>query len=124
MHRNRLLAVPLLIALLLPPPASATTEARKVLWDHWYTMTLNKRTHYGYYNEKVEIRGDKIHFQNTLFKKEEGFINEEQLGTVATNDARLAPLYFNFHSTYRATETNIDGSTKDGILSAKVRQGE
>jgi hypothetical protein len=111
----------LFLALLLATTAFAN-DSSKLLWDNWYTMTSGK-TPYGYYNERVEVRGEKIHFQNKLWKREEGFINEEQLGTVAES-MTLKPLFFNFHANYRATEITIDGNIASNLLTAKIHKGK
>lgn len=95
----------------------------QVLRDTWYTMTLNGKIPYGYYNEKVELRKGRMFVQVHVWKKEEDFINEEQLGTFAENDDTLTPLFFNFHSTYRSTETTIDGTVQAGKLSVQIKKG-
>lgn len=114
-------------AVLADPPASATTtssSASRVLWDGWYTVLVGNKVKYAYYNEKAEIKGDRVHFQTRMWKQEEGFINEENMGAFALNDARLTPLFFNFRSTYRSTETKIDGTVgKDQHLSVRVQRG-
>jgi len=95
-----------------------------VLWDYWYTVTVNQNIRYAYYNDRVEVKDDRIHYQNRFSKQEEGYINEEQLGAFAMNNAELTPLFFNFHSTYRTAETKIDGNVKDGkLLTVKIRKG-
>jgi hypothetical protein len=103
-----------LIALLLLFNSAAFAKAPKILWDTWYTMTIGKDLHYEYQNDHVEIKDNRIFFQNRVWKKEEGFINEEQLGEYAENNADLSPLFFNFHSTYRGQETKIDGTITGG----------
>jgi hypothetical protein len=101
------------------PPAG-----EKPAWDYWYTVTLNGKLHYQYYNEQVSFKKDKIFYQSKAWKKEDDFINEEQLGAFAENTPALTPLFYNFHTTYRASETVIDGTLKDGAtLTFKVRKG-
>ena len=74
-------------------------------------------------NEKVIMHGDKLQFLQHVWKKEEGYINEEQLGAFAKADPDLTPLFFNFRSTYRTTETIVDGTVKDGkSLVIKIRK--
>lgn len=111
----------------LPPSASKSAQEpapnEKVLWDAWYTVTVGKGMHYAYYNDRVSLKQGRVHFQNHFWKNEEGFINEEQLGAFALDDADLTPLFYNFHSTYRANETNIDGNVQDGkIITVKIRK--
>ncbi|MGK5082912.1 hypothetical protein WDW37_06375 [Bdellovibrionota bacterium FG-1] len=110
------------LGLLLPELASATD---RLLWDAWYTVTVNKTMHYEYYNEHAEIKKDRVVFQTHAWKKEEHYINEEQLGAFAANDPDLTPLFFNFHSNYRTTEISIDGNVKDGKqLTVHIRKGQ
>jgi len=96
----------------------------RLLWDYWYTVSVNKVLHYEYYNDHVELKKDRLVFLNHAWKQEEDYINEEQLGVFAQNDVDLSPLFFNFHSTYRSIETSIDGNVKDGKeLTVRVRKG-
>jgi hypothetical protein len=121
----------LLTALLSPSgfasPGAAPAKSQKNLWDHWYTVAIGPEgsaSPYAYYNERVELRESKIFFQHSMWKLEEGFINEEQLGAVASGAPDFAPLFFNFRSAYRGNESIIDGSVDSSsrVLSVKVRQ--
>src|SRR5262245_45224875 len=116
------------------PKAAVVKEEKKktggkVLIDAWYTITLNQGgiggpIRYGYYNDHLEEREGKLYFQNRVWKVEQGFVNEEQLGAMAQNDSDLTPLLYNFHANYRASETMIDGTVKNGKeLTIKVRKG-
>jgi hypothetical protein len=116
-------------------PAKAKTSAKpaisgKLLIDAWYTITLNAGgiggpIRYGYYNDHLESRDGKLYFQNRVWKLEQGFVNEEQLGAMAQDDPELTPLLYNFHSNYRANETMIDGTVKNGNdLTIRVRKGK
>jgi hypothetical protein len=95
------------------------------IWDAWYTVTIGKKIHYEYYHDHAELKGDRIYYQNHAWKKEEEFINEEQLGAFAQDNAELSPLFFNFHSAYRSTETVIDGTVKPNtkLITIKIRKG-
>ena len=115
-------------SLVLSGTASAnqptTGASNRVLWDSWYTVLVGGKVKYAYYNEKVEMKGDRVHFQTRMWKQEEGFINEENMGAFALNDTNLTHLFFNFRSTYRSTETQIDGPVgKDQHLSVRVQRG-
>ncbi|MBY0471159.1 hypothetical protein K2X30_08335 [bacterium] len=88
--------------------------ATKQIWDSWYTVTVKKKIKYAYYNDHFEQKGPKIYFQNKFWKSEENYINEEQLGAYAKDDDNLSPDFFNFRSTYRTTETIIDGTVLNG----------
>jgi hypothetical protein len=113
-----LLAAPALAAPAPPAPKD------KILHDAWYTVTVKPDVRYAYYNDRVELRGGRLFFQNKFWKQEEGYLNEEQIGAYAADDAELTPLFFNFHSTFRTTETTIDGNVKDGkSLTVKIRKG-
>ncbi len=114
----------LLLTLAFSSLAAAATAGGTLVSEHWYTTTLGKGVHYGYYNERLEKRDGKLFFLNQSWKKEQDFIIEEQAGAVATPPPQFGQQFFNFHSTYRSTETTIDGSVKDGMLTVKVRRGK
>jgi hypothetical protein len=106
------------------PAATKATASSKTIWDAWYTVTVGKGSHYAYYNDRVESREGRLFFQNRFWKNEEGYVNEEQLGAFSEDSPELKPLFFNFHSTYRTTETTIDGTVQDGRqLTVKARKG-
>jgi hypothetical protein len=106
------------------PPNQVKPAAEQRLSDSWYTVTVNKVLRYEYYNERIELRKGRLFFQSHVWKREEDFINEEQLGAYAETNADVSPLFYNFHSTYRSTETTIDGTVRDGKeLSVRVRKG-
>ncbi len=104
-------------------PVPQSERQTEILWENWYTVTLNQNTPYGYYMERLEIRRElknsadknivdnsRYFFKNSFWKKEEGFINEEHTGALASISPFLKPILYNYHSKYRATETNIDGT--------------
>lgn len=104
-------------------PNLALADKPQVLWDYWYTVTAGAKTHYGYYEEKVETRNSQVLMKNEYWKQEEDYINREDLGAVSQNDETLTPLLFNFHSVYRTTETIIDGTIRDGkFFSARIKK--
>ena len=91
----------------------------KVLWDKWYTIQVGKQR-YAYYNERFEIKKNRIICRYKMWKKESGFINEEHEGAISQNDAALTPLSYNFYSVFRTTQTKIDGNiSPSGILKVK-----
>jgi hypothetical protein len=112
-----------------PPRGTATAQTaaasgNRVLWDEWYTITVGDGIHYAFYNDHVEVKDGRVIFQTKTTKQEENFINQEQIGVFAEFTPELTPLFFNFHSTYRSTETTIDGNVKDGKqLSVRVKKG-
>jgi hypothetical protein len=92
-------------------------------WDNWYTVTLNGKIPYEYYHETIETQDGRMIYRLHAWKKEEEFINEEQLGAYA-QASDLTPLFFNFHSTYRGSEKTIDGTVQDGrMLVIKSSEG-
>ncbi len=111
-------------------PASASRTAPStpkladgVLWDHWYTVTVGGKIKYSYYSEKVRRTEGRIHYQYSNWKSEEGYINEESLGAYAKDTPFLEPILFNFRSTYRSSETTIDGTIQPGNkLIVKIRR--
>jgi hypothetical protein len=115
-------AVPLSQA--IQPKTEALQAGEKLIWDYWYTATIQKKHKYGYYNDRVVQLDGKIRFKNQFWKMEEGFINEEQLSSIANDDSNLSPVLFNFRSNYRSTIINVDGTAKDGMLTIKIRRGE
>lgn len=90
--------------------------------DYWFTVTLLPKTPYAYYRETLEHKNGRIHFKTQMWKKEEGFINEEQLGAYALDNEILTPLFYNFHSTYRSTELTIDGSATENRLTVRLKK--
>ena len=107
---KNLIAIVILTLLSFLHSSISRAAESKTIWDSWYTVTVNGTTHYEYYNEKVEIKNGKLYFQNSLWKQEEGFINEEQLGAFAENNEEVSPLFYNYHSVYRSSETVIDAT--------------
>jgi len=104
------------------PTLGAGDAAAAPKWDHWYTVTILPQTPYAYYRETIEMPKGRIHFKTQMWKKEEGFINEEQLGAFALDNEILTPLFFNFHSTYRASELVIDGTASESQLKIRIRK--
>lgn len=104
--------------------ASSTASTTTQTWDSWYTVSIGGKIPYGYYHDKVDVKEGKIAFQNQYWKREEGYINEEQLIAFSENTKTLTPILFNFKSNYRGTEVVLDGTFKNGVLSVKVRQNK
>jgi hypothetical protein len=120
--KQLILCMMLALGLSVPMAKAAGSDEGKVVWDYWYTVSVNT-VPAEYYNERVVLRDNKLQFFNHVWRKEEGFLNEEQLGAFAVADMELTPLFFNFRSTYRTSETVVDGNVKDGkTLVAKVRR--
>lgn len=107
-----------------------------VLWDNWYVVTVDlpaqpaagqpaQKLNYSYYNERVEIReSNRLFVQMKMWKKEDGFINQEHEGAFSTNDFNLTPLFFNLYRTQQSTETKIDGTVLTGSrLQIKIQKG-
>ena len=100
---------------------AALKAKAQIGWNAWYTVTLNDKIPYAYYNEVVEIKDNRVHLQLHIWKKEEGFINEDTLGAFAKNDELLTPLFYNYRIAYKTSETQIDGTVDDkGYLNAKI----
>jgi hypothetical protein len=118
----------LLLTILLALAPASTVAAEKTAprssaeWDHWYTVTILPKTPFAYYHEKLERNKGRLHFKTEMWKKEEGFINAEQLGVFSEDNADLTPLFYNFHATYRESEVSIDGSTTNGRLQVRIRR--
>lgn len=109
-------------------PKGPVSPSVETLWHEWYTITVStptgKRVPFGYYSDLAERTQGRIRFQNQMWKKEEGFINEESLGAFAQDDATLTPLFFNFRSAYRDTETVIDGTVQQNRkIGVRSRRG-
>lgn len=106
------------------PAASRASAKEEILWDRWYGITLQPKTPFGYYNERVSKKDGKIFLQTDLWKKEEGYLNEEHYGGVSLDDAVLTPSFYNIRKNYRAIEITIDGSlASDGAFLVKAREG-
>lgn len=95
-----------------------------LLWNSWYTMTVKGKIPFGYYNDRVEKKDGKFAYQNQLWKKEEGFINEERVVSFAKDNETLSPILFNFLATYRDAELVIDGTFSGTELVAKIRRNK
>ena len=105
-------------------PKSKNALSQNVLWDAWYIVTVNDTVPYAYYNEKAEITDGRAHLQLRIWKKEEGFINEENIGAFSKDDAELTPLFYNYGGTYKSAQTIIDGTIDaDHWLNVRVRKG-
>lgn len=86
-----------------PPIAKpAKAVATKIVWDHWYVAKQGAKPYF-VLNEKVESRGDRAFVQTRKWIAETeaeggkaGAIAEENLGTLATADLTMRPLFFNF----------------------------
>ena len=117
-------AILALVLLAVSNTFPSAQAAEKTLWDSWYTVTVGGKTHYGYYNDKITQADGKIRFQNQFWKQEEGYINEEQLGAIADDNAELTPVFFSFRSNYRAAELVIDGNVSGKVLTVKIRKAK
>ncbi|NDD92235.1 hypothetical protein EBZ37_09135 [bacterium] len=104
-------------------PVQAKGQKNEVRWDHWYTVTILPNTPFAYYRESLTHTKGRLHFKTDMWKKEEGFINSEQLGVFSLDDAGLTPLFYNFHATYRATEITIDGTAEKGLMKVRIKRG-
>ncbi len=113
-----------ILALLLLPSATSAGDAASPNFDGWYVVTVHPSLHYAFYREDIEIKNGRLFYQSHMWKKEEGFTNEAELGAFAENNSELTPLYYNFHSNYRNSELTIDGNVKEGkALTVKIRKG-
>lgn len=107
---------------LLTSPVFA--DPTHTVFDAWYTIAAEKNIPYGYYHDHLEKKGDRLYYQSHIWKKEEQFTNEEQLGLYAQDDEDLKPLIYNFRSLYRTTETIIDGTVNEkNIFKVTAKQG-
>jgi hypothetical protein len=99
-----------------------------LLWDNWYTITVNGKSHYAYYNERVEVRNGRVFYRYESWKSEEGYVNEERLGVLSEPNPDLVPMVFNYLSTYRSSETQIDGTAENvssgRVLTVKISKGK
>jgi hypothetical protein len=103
-------------------PSLLAAESTSKGHEHWFTVTVLPKTPYAYYREKVEYKNGKIHFNTQMWKQEEGYLNEEQLGAYALDNEILTPLFYNFHSTYRANELTIDGTATENRLTIRIKR--
>ncbi len=108
-----------------PKPAERSPS---LLWEAWYTITIEKKGEkpfkYAYYQDKIEKKDGRYIFFNKLWKKEDQYINEESLGTFSKDDNELTPLFFDFYSKYRQTETKLHGEIDEKRhLSVKGTRG-
>lgn len=106
---------------------AASSSKEQLISDQWYTVTVGGTKKYAFYNERTEIKDSRIAFQTRMVKLEDGFLNEEQLGTFSENTPELKPLFYNFHSVYRSTEIKIDGNVSGSagstLLTVRIKKG-
>jgi hypothetical protein len=109
------------------PSAVAPAAGDRVLWDVWYTVTVNKVIHYEYSNDRMEIRGGRLVATSHSWKQREDFISEEQLETTAANERDLLPVGFKARISYRSVETTIEGTVEgkgSRELVVRIRKGD
>jgi hypothetical protein len=117
------LATPSEQKLLSPVPTSLSASRSKILWDHWFTVTVYKKYRYAIYHETVKKEAGKIHYYYHSLKMEEGFTNEERLESVARDTPFLEPISFEFKSFYRSSVTEIKGQfSKNEKLNVYVKK--
>lgn len=105
-------------------PLAHAASNPNLIFDAWYTINAEKNIPYGYYHDRLEKKGDRLYYQSHIWKKEEQFTNEEQLGLYAQDDQNLKPLIYNFRSLYRTTETVIDGTVNErNLFKVSAKQG-
>lgn len=116
----------MLLVLGLASLSEATLAAPpKTLWEGWYRVELPDGKVAQYYQDRVTRHDGKIQFENNVWKEEEGFINEESIGTFSEDKPGLKPLFFNLRSTYRSYTLTIDGTRQpDGAMVFKIRKGD
>lgn len=106
-----------------PVVQTPTIDPKKTPWDFWYTVTVGDTFPSSYYHEQVELKDGRFHYQIQIWKKEEGFINEEILGEFAKNDDALTPLFYNYKRIYNMSTLKIDGTFDDKhLLSVKANE--
>jgi len=84
------------------------------LWDSWYTIkTSNGKEliRYGKYHETVQESEGRIIGQISAWKKERGFVKNEQIGA-AIDKKSNEPIFFNYLSTLAEQNIKIDGTFK------------
>ncbi len=113
--------ISILLSLLIPHPS---LWAGEVLWDNWYTVS-ERNTPHSYYNEKVEVMGDRVRIQLNTWIREGRKIRSENLGATAKNTEALEPLFYNFRTQVNGEEKVIDGTVdrKGRVFSVKARTG-
>ncbi len=104
---------PLLLLLLLSSTATAD-------WDRWYLMQTDQGTTSlvtAAIQETVKTESDgRVFYQAHVWKREDGFLNEEHLGIYSKSDSSVAPLSFSFVRKYRQTEDQLDGKVDGNKL--------
>lgn len=86
----------------------------KVMWDAWYTIKTDRGSPVGYYNDHVELKGDRVYFQNKIVRKEGDYLNEESLGAYSKNDEAVTPVMFNFRKVFIKSEAVVDATIENG----------
>jgi hypothetical protein len=109
--------------LLFISQSSAAGLKPDLKWDHWYTVKVNGKVPFAYYHEKTQTVSGRTHLELEIFKKEEGFLNQENLGLFAQNDEAVTPLFYNYRMTFKNSETILDGTLDSAqYLNIKIRK--
>lgn len=124
-RKNKILLVSVSLFVSFATLFLASQKARPkktILWDSWYTVTLGSKNRYAYYHEKAELVDKQLKFSTKMWKLENGFINQEHIGTLSKNTADLQPDFYNMIHIERGTEKQIDATMNGKVLQTKVRQ--
>lgn len=113
----------ILLAMAMAIPVQSAPKP-EVLWDNWYTESKSGSPH-SYYNEKVEIVGERIKIQVNRWTKKGDQVFPENLGAAVKNSPLLEPVLYNFRKVENRNEISIDGTIqKNGkVFSVIVTQG-
>ena len=97
----------------------------EVLWDNWYVVTTDG-VNESYYNERVELTGDKAKVRVNTWIKDGAKIRSENLGATAKNTPLLEPLLYNFRTQENGIEKSMDGTIMNNgkVFSVKIKKGE
>lgn len=124
LYRFKALAPILIITICVIFSTRASADLAKApVWKAWYVVKTKDGTAVQYYKDEVNHTQGKLHFTNEIWKKEEGYINEEHLGAFSEDSESLKPLFYNLKSAYRSSELQIDGTIQpDGTLVVKIQK--
>jgi hypothetical protein len=125
MGLNKKLTILLQASIFATQIFSMNQSQAEVLWDNWYVVTADG-VHDSYYNERVELTGDKAKVRVNTWIKDGSKIRSENLGATAKNTTLLEPLLYNFRTQENGIEKTMDGTIMNNgkVFSVKIKKGE
>ena len=106
-----------------PLAVSAETTKTSQIYNEWYVVRLNENDTIAYYNESLEFREGEYFTKQVVWRKDEGFINHEEIATQSKAD--FTPKFFNYKLKYRDSLITINGTVQEsGIIRISSKKND